>query len=220
MQNVTMSGMRVFSFLTDFRFLSPKTIFIIEKNAPKCSKWVYLFHNFPGGTPLQDIFSFFSLQPTPMPAMWLYINVIRNHSWDGPYLPHPPWRCTVPILLDWNHLPHVDTNVVRIVGSVLSVGNNDFLMAVFIRKLYPWFSSKLCRSNANVTGYRSLLMKSTKMGLVVVALTHWGRDKMDAFSQTIFSSAFSWMKMFEFRLKFHWSLCLRVQLTIFHHWFR
>ena len=41
-------------------------------------------------------------------------------------------------------------------------------------------------------------------------LTHWGRDKMDAISQTIFSSTFSWMKTFEFRLKFHWSLFLRV----------
>ena len=51
-------------------------------------------------------------------------------------------------------------------------------------------------------------------------LTHWGRDKMDAISQTTCSSAFSWMKMFEFQLIFHWSLFLRVQLTIFQHWFR
>ena len=51
-------------------------------------------------------------------------------------------------------------------------------------------------------------------------LTHWGRDKMDAISQTTFSSAFCWTKMFEFRIKFHWSLFLRVQLTIFQHWFR
>ena len=51
-------------------------------------------------------------------------------------------------------------------------------------------------------------------------LTHWGRDKMDAISHTTFWSAFSWMKIFEFRLKFHWSLFLRVQLTIFQHWFR
>ena len=48
----------------------------------------------------------------------------------------------------------------------------------------------------------------------------WGRDTMDAISQTIFSNAFSWMKMYEFRLEFHWSLFLRVQLTIFQHWFR
>ena len=36
--------------------------------------------------------------------------------------------------------------------------------------------------------------------------------------QTKFSNAFSWMKMFEFRLRFHWSLFPRVQLTIFHDW--
>ena len=41
------------------------------------------------------------------------------------------------------------------------------------------------------------------------ALTHWGRDKMDAISQTTFPSAFSWMKMFDFWLKFHWSLSRR-----------
>ena len=52
------------------------------------------------------------------------------------------------------------------------------------------------------------------------SLTHWGRDKMDAISQTPFSSAFSWKKMFEFRLKFHLSLFLGAPLTIFQHWFR
>ena len=50
--------------------------------------------------------------------------------------------------------------------------------------------------------------------------THWGRDKMAVISQATLSSAFSWKKMSEFRLKFHWSLFLRVQLTIFQHWFR
>ena len=51
-------------------------------------------------------------------------------------------------------------------------------------------------------------------------LTHWGRDKMAAIFQTIFSNAFSWMKMHELWLRFHWSLFLRVKLTIFQHWFR
>ena len=53
-----------------------------------------------------------------------------------------------------------------------------------------------------------------------IFLTHWGRDKMAAISQTTLSIAFPWMKMLEFRLNFHWSLFLRVQLTIFQHWFR
>ena len=37
-------------------------------------------------------------------------------------------------------------------------------------------------------------------------LTHWGRGKMAAVSQTTLSNAFSWMKMYEFRLRFHWIL--------------
>ena len=51
-------------------------------------------------------------------------------------------------------------------------------------------------------------------------LTHWGRDKMAAISQTMCSNAFSWMEIYEFRLKFHWNLFLRVYLTIFQNWFR
>ena len=51
-------------------------------------------------------------------------------------------------------------------------------------------------------------------------LTHWGRDKMAAIYQTIFSNVFSWMKMYKFRLRFHWSLLPGVQLIIFQHWFR
>ena len=43
-----------------------------------------------------------------------------------------------------------------------------------------------------------------------MTLTHWGRDQIDAIFQTTFSNAFSWMKMCEFRLRFHWSLFLRV----------
>ena len=46
---------------------------------------------------------------------------------------------------------------------------------------------------------------------------HCGRDKIDASSQTTFSNAFPWIKSFEFRLKFHWSLFPRVQLAIFQH---
>ena len=46
-------------------------------------------------------------------------------------------------------------------------------------------------------------------------LTHWGWDKMAAIFQKTFSNAFSWMKMNELRLRFHWNLFPRVELTIF-----
>ena len=37
-------------------------------------------------------------------------------------------------------------------------------------------------------------------------LRHRGRDEMDAISQMTFSNAFYWMKMYWFRLRFHWNL--------------
>ena len=55
---------------------------------------------------------------------------------------------------------------------------------------------------------------------VIGCLTYLPLDKMFAISQTIFSSAFYLMKMFEFRSNFHWSLFLGVQLIITQHSFR
>ena len=45
------------------------------------------------------------------------------------------------------------------------------------------------------------------------ALAHWGWDKIVAISQTTISGAFSWMKMYEFRFRFHLSLFMRFELT-------
>ena len=56
--------------------------------------------------------------------------------------------------------------------------------------------------------------------LVSLILTHWGRNKMAAIFQTTFSNDFLLMKMYEFRLRFHWTLFLEFELTIPHHWFR
>ena len=64
------------------------------------------------------------------------------------------------------------------------------------------------------------IFHKTNYELINHLLTHWGRDKMAATSQKTLLTAFSWMKLLEFRLKFHWTLFLRVQLTIFQHWFR
>ena len=51
-------------------------------------------------------------------------------------------------------------------------------------------------------------------------LTHWAGDEINVSLQTSFSNAFSWKKLFEFRLKFHWSLFPRAQFPIIQHWFR
>ena len=61
---------------------------------------------------------------------------------------------------------------------------------------------------------------SEQLYITMVSLTYWGRDKMAAIFQTTLLKSFSWMKMYKFRLRFHWSLFPMVQLTIFQHWFR
>ena len=82
--------------------------------------------------------------------------------------------------------------------------------------LVPNWWQNITRTSGDPVHWRIIHAITTQC----VNLTHWGREKMDAISQTTFWSAFSWMKIFELRLKFHWSLFLRVQLTIFQHWFR
>ena len=51
-------------------------------------------------------------------------------------------------------------------------------------------------------------------------LTHWSWDKMADIFQTTLLNAFSWMKMCDFRQKFHWIFFLRNWLIMNHHWFR
>ena len=48
-------------------------------------------------------------------------------------------------------------------------------------------------------------MQPKQNSLHMIILTHWHRNKITAISQTTIPNAFSWMKMFEFWLKFHHS---------------
>ena len=65
----------------------------------------------------------------------------------------------------------------------------------------------LSRFIQNCLNMRYLLLASR-------SLTHWGRDKMAAISQTTFSNAFSWMKIYQFRLRFHWKFFPREEIYI------
>ena len=85
----------------------------------------------------------------------------------------------------------------------------------------PWY--KLCNTQLLVFIWGEFYWTTHTASMWrndIDGLTHWGRDKMYAISQTTFWSAFSWMKMYKLPLRFHWSLFLCVQLTIFQHWFR
>ena len=53
--------------------------------------------------------------------------------------------------------------------------------------------------------------------IVRQALTHWQNGQY--FTDEL-SSAFLWMKVFEFRLEFDWNMFFEVELTVIQHWFR
>ena len=86
-----------------------------------------------------------------------------------------------------------------------------------IKKVFD-FNPGCWKQNTGTWSCSSFLMDVVSNEFV--SSTHWGRDKMAAVSQTTLSNVFSWMRMLEFWLRFHWSLFLRVQLTIIQHWFR
>ena len=68
--------------------------------------------------------------------------------------------------------------------------------------------------NNNIALFSMLIghrLKALLNWFIISPLTHWGRDKMAAIFQTTFWNAFSWMKMFDFRLRFHGTLFRRVQ---------
>ena len=67
--------------------------------------------------------------------------------------------------------------------------------------------------------YGMISLQITYRLTYTASLTHLPLDKLATILQTIFSKAYSCMKSLAFWLKFHWSLFLRVQLTITQHSF-
>ena len=99
----------------------------------------------------------------------------------------------------------------------------DLYICYYLCRRLPWLPSspRAATVSGGVSGactrrYRSqggwtpaghqtntLCAKTTEKSNDQSLLTHWGQDKMDAIFQTTFSNTFSWMKMYEFQLRFH-----------------
>ena len=83
-------------------------------------------------------------------------------------------------------------------------------------------------SNGAVFSIHNWLLSPLNLWMISVTNLHMdgivqartNRDKMAAIFRTTFGSAFTWMKMYKLRLRFHWSLFPMFQLTVFQHWFR
>ena len=121
----------------------------------------------------------------------------------------------------WYGRPHISYISVGFWGSVLSQMETRWRWLLFcISKMSfsnmfslnfeQFFWLKFVTKGWQIAG----ALDARLVSVYVKPLTHWGRDKMAAIFLTTFSDAFSWMKMFKFRLRCHWSLFPRVQLTI------
>ena len=148
-----------------------------------------------------------------------------NQWWNNPSTNHHPWSISSP-------LPILITGIREPIMFVLSPWNS-------ILQLPPHFPGTMeILPSARLPTMYYVRIKVHLLHHYCLSLTHWGQKKMAAVLQTAFSlthtgrgkiaavsqmtlsDAFSWMKMYECWLKFHWNLFLRFQLTIFQHWFR
>ena len=98
-----------------------------------------------------------------------------------------------------NAILTLNTNLLSLIlCAILS----NLLSCYYLHKNSPY--QKNNQTNANLTYWCSDRLMWICYSKIHV--THWGRYKMDAILQTTFSYAFSWMKMYEYRLMFPWSL--------------
>ena len=142
--------------------------------------------------------------------LWPCDTIWHQRSWsiwwgnsllpDGPKpLPHPMLTCH-----ELDHQEHIPINFSNVMNWTTRITFQSIFLTCSFKKMYSEIPSAKCYP------YCSSL----------IVLTHWGQDKMAAIFQKTFSNAFSWMKMYKFRLRFHWSFFPRVQITIFDHCFR
>ena len=97
------------------------------------------------------------------------------------------------------------------IGVTRAKFNNDFLTELDIMDKMSFY--KILISDKSWRGGRSYIATAPESNYAdpvygVATICHqvrWLRwDKMDDIFQTTFSNGYSWMKMYEFRLRFHW----------------
>ena len=134
-------------------------------------------------------------------------------------------------VIKWKYFPHYSTFVRWIHRSQVNSPHKGqwrgtlmfslicALIKPFSKQSWGWWFETPSRSLWRHCNNHVLEMKPPD-AYTIRLLTLWGPDKIVVISKTTFSNTFSWMKIYEFRLRFHWSLFLRVQLIIFQYWFR
>ena len=154
----------------------------------------------------------------------IYIIGLINETWSS------TWQKTISSLTHWGRVTHICVGNLTIIGSdnglspgrrqVITWTNDGLLLIGPLGKNFSEILFGIQMFSFKKMHFKMSSAKWRPFCFGLNALTQWGRDKMAAIFQTTFSNAFSWMKMYKFQLRFHWSMFPRVQLTMFQHWFR
>ena len=128
----------------------------------------------------------------------------------GPLTWHKLWYLIVWYTINY-HLArpghhHVDWSHFRIRSMIYAHHMMSRRSYIPLNAWYPW----------NQTTVGLYLDRFRTMSLEYESINPLRPRKKTAISQTTFSNEFSWMKIYKFRLTFHWSLFPWIQLTIFH----
>ena len=104
---------------------------------------------------------------------------------------------------------HNHSKKTRFVHHALCISKQLFRLMRVIRSFNFRLSPRLTLLPSSWWHLPRCCIQKIRLSQIVywnLTLTHWGRNEIDAISQTTFSNAFSWMKMNDIRLGFHWSL--------------
>ena len=127
-----------------------------------------------------------------LPGEWEYYSATLSCSYDD--------------VIKWKHFPRYWPFVWWIHRSPVNSPHSGQWRGALMFSLICALNKRLSKQSWGwwfETRSLSLWRHRNVSSLCNLTLTNWGRDKMAAVSQTTFSKTFSWMKMYEFRLKIH-----------------
>ena len=136
-------------------------------------------------------------------------------AWDFPFLISVDDNLAyiMIILLDHDWIKHMVTTLTRLRsgawrGARAIIARHDKRPLIPMNGLLRWQCHYEAERSSLLSKQCSLFARQCLSAMASrdsTCLTHWGRDKMDAISQTTFSRASSSMKIVVFWLNFHWN---------------
>ena len=137
--------------------------------------------------------------------------VMRSATMDTPATNLQPYENSLHDVIKWKHFPRYWPFVRGIHLSPVNSPHKGQWRYALMFSFICAFNKRLGKHSWGwwfETPWRPLWRHCNEKSSASVVKHHHASDKMDAILHTTFPNAFSWMKVFEFRLRFHYEVCL------------